>query len=82
MPDRRAGRYKFGREVHVMKKDKAVRKANAKAALAKRLKGLIAPALILAVIAVGVLVITFWREEEERLPLRPRSCRFLPVPAS
>ncbi len=48
-----------------MKKDKAVRKANAKAALAKRLKGLIAPALILAVIAVGVLVITFWREDEE-----------------
>lgn len=66
MPDKkRAGRYKFGREVHVMKKDKAVRKANAKAALARRLKALIAPALIFAVIAVGVLVITFWREEEE-----------------
>lgn len=44
-----------------MKKDKAVRKA----ALARRLKALIAPALILAVIAVGVLVITFWKEEEE-----------------
>lgn len=48
-----------------MKKDKAVRKANAKAALARRLKALIAPALILAVILAGVLVITFWKEEEE-----------------
>lgn len=48
-----------------MKKDKAVRKANAKAALAKRLKALIAPILILIVILAGVLVITFWREEAE-----------------
>lgn len=40
-----------------MKKDKAVRNA--------QLKALIVPALILIVIIVGVLVITFWREEEE-----------------
>ena len=48
-----------------MIKDKAVRKAQVKAALAGKVKALIVPALILIVIIAGVLVVTFWREEEE-----------------
>lgn len=48
-----------------MKKDKGVRKANQKAAFTGRLKAFIAPALILAVILIGVLVVVFWKEEEE-----------------
>ncbi len=47
-----------------MKKDKAVRKA-AGAALVRKLKALIVPALVLLVIMAGVLVVIFWREEEE-----------------
>lgn len=48
-----------------MKKDKAVRKAEMKAALVRQLKALIVPILILSVILAGVLVITLWKEEEE-----------------
>jgi len=48
-----------------MKKDKAVRKSKAKAAMIRQLKALIVPVLILLVIITGVLVITFWKEEEE-----------------
>lgn len=48
-----------------MKKDKAVRKAELKAALLRRLKEFIVPGIILAVIVAGILVVTLWREEEE-----------------
>lgn len=48
-----------------MKKDKAVRKAELKAAALRRLKELIVPSIILAVIVTVILVITLWREEEE-----------------
>lgn len=48
-----------------MKKDRAVRKAERKAALVRQLKALIAPTAILLVIIAGVLVITFWKEEKE-----------------
>ena len=48
-----------------MKKDKAVRKAELKAAVLRRLKELIVPSIILAVIVAVILIITLWREEEE-----------------
>lgn len=48
-----------------MKKDKAVRKAELKAAVLRRLKEFIVPGIILAVIVAGILVVTLWREEEE-----------------
>ena len=48
-----------------MKKDKAVIKAELKAALLKRLKSLIGPMIVLLVIAVGILVIMFYKEETE-----------------
>lgn len=49
-----------------MKKDKAVRKAEIKAALKKQLKSLAGPLVILLIITIGVLVITFWKEEPEQ----------------
>lgn len=48
-----------------MKKDKAVRKAELKAAVLRRLKEFIVPGIILAVIVAGILIVTFWREEKE-----------------
>lgn len=48
-----------------MKKDKAVRKAERKAAFQKRLKSLIVPLIVLAFIAVGVGIVIFWKEEPE-----------------
>lgn len=48
-----------------MKKDKAVRKAELKAAVLRKLKELIVPGIILAVIVTVILVITLWREEPE-----------------
>ena len=48
-----------------MKKDKAVRKAEIKAAVLRQLKSLIAPTIILLFIIAGVLVITFWKDEAE-----------------
>lgn len=47
-----------------MKKDKAVRKAEFKAALKRQLKSLIGPSILLLIIVVGVLIIAFYREEE------------------
>ncbi|MBE6023289.1 MAG: hypothetical protein E7231_08660 [Cellulosilyticum sp.] len=47
-----------------MKKDKSVKKSEMKAEFVKRLKSLIGPLIILAVIGIGVLVISFWEEEE------------------
>ncbi len=49
-----------------MKKDKAVRKSQAKAAVISALKSLIGPVIILAIILAGVLVIMFYQEEEEQ----------------
>lgn len=48
-----------------MKKEKSVRRAEFRAALKAQLKSFIAPAVILAVIAAGVLFVAFWKEEEE-----------------
>lgn len=48
-----------------MKKDKAVRKAEIKAALLRQLKAFIAPVVILLIIIAAVLVIAFWKEEDE-----------------
>ncbi len=48
-----------------MKKDKAVRKAEFKAALIKQLKSMIGPAILLLIIVAGVLFIMFYKEEEE-----------------
>ena len=47
-----------------MKKDKAVRKKELKAALIKKLKSLIGPMILLLIIAAGVLVIALYQEEE------------------
>ncbi|MBP3351988.1 MAG: hypothetical protein J6L65_06245 [Lachnospiraceae bacterium] len=48
-----------------MRKDKAVRIAEMKAAVKSTLKSLIAPVIFLLIIVAGVLVITLWKEEEE-----------------
>ncbi len=48
-----------------MKKDKAVRKAEMKAALINGLKSLIGPVIILAIIVAVILVIVFYKEAEE-----------------
>ncbi len=48
-----------------MKKDKAVRKAEFKAAVKKKLKSMIGPLILLAIILIGVLVIALYQEEEE-----------------
>lgn len=48
-----------------MKKDKAVRKAEFRAALKRGLKSLIGPLVVLLIILVGVLVVMFYQEEEE-----------------
>lgn len=48
-----------------MKKDKAVRKAELKAALIKKLKSMAAPLVILLLIAVGIGIVIFWRDEPE-----------------
>ena len=48
-----------------MRKDKAVRIAEMKAAVKSTLKSLIAPVIFLLIIVAGVLVITLWQEEEE-----------------
>ncbi len=48
-----------------MKKDKAVRKAELKAAVIKQLKSMIGPLIILLIILAGILVITFYKNEEE-----------------
>ena len=48
-----------------MKKDKAVRKAEMKAALINGLKSLIGPVIILAIIMAVILVIVFYKEAEE-----------------
>lgn len=48
-----------------MKKNKAVKKSGMGAAIWKSVKGLIGPVIILAIIIVGVLVITLYEEEEE-----------------
>ncbi|MGN0507193.1 MAG: DUF5696 domain-containing protein [Lachnospiraceae bacterium] len=56
-----------------MKKDKAVRKAELKAALIKKLKSLIGPMITLLVILAAVVVIMLWPEEqivEETIELR------------
>lgn len=47
-----------------MKKDKAVRKKELKAALIKKLKSLIGPMILLLIIVAGVLVIALYQEEE------------------
>ncbi len=48
-----------------MRKDKAVRIAEMKAAVKSTLKSLIGPVIFLLIIVAGILVITFWKEEEE-----------------
>ena len=48
-----------------MRKDKATRKAEFKAAVIKQLKSLIGPVLILLVIVAAVAVILLWPDEEE-----------------
>ena len=48
-----------------MKKDKAVRKAEMKAAIINGLKSLIGPVIILAIIVAVILVIVFYKEAEE-----------------
>ena len=52
-----------------MRKDKAVRKAELKAAFIKQLKSLIGPLIILAIILVAVAVIMLWPDEivEEKI---------------
>jgi len=47
-----------------MKKDKAVRKQEFKAALIRKLKSLIGPMILLLIIVAGVLVIALYQEEE------------------
>lgn len=49
-----------------MKKEKSVRKAEFQAALFRQLKSLIVPFIILAIILIGVLVISFRREKQNR----------------
>ena len=56
-----------------MRKDKAVRKAELKAAFIKKLKSLIGPLIVLALILVAVVVIMLWPktvEEEKVIELR------------
>lgn len=48
-----------------MKKDKAVRKAEFKAALVSKLKSLIGPLILTGIILIGVLVIINYKNEEE-----------------
>lgn len=48
-----------------MKKDRAVRKSEIKAAIKKQLKSLIGPMIILLIILAGVLVITLYKEKPE-----------------
>ncbi len=48
-----------------MKKDKAVRIAEFKAALIKQLKSMIGPLIILLIIMAGILVITFYQNDVE-----------------
>ena len=48
-----------------MRKDKAVRIAEMKAAVKSTLKSLIGPSIFLLIIVAGILVITLWTEEEE-----------------
>lgn len=48
-----------------MKKEKSVRKAEFQAALFRQLKSLIVPFIILAIILIGVLVISFSQGEAE-----------------
>lgn len=48
-----------------MKKNLETRKAELKAALIKQIKSLIGPCIILAIILIGVFVISFWQEEVE-----------------
>ena len=52
-----------------MKKDKATRKAEMKAAVIKQLKSLIGPVIILLIIIAAVAVILLWpdKEEEEQI---------------
>ena len=50
-----------------MKKEKSVRKAEFQAALFRQLKSLIVPFIILAIILIGVLVISFLQGEAEQL---------------
>ena len=54
-----------------MRKDKAVRKAELKAAFIEKLKSLISPLIILAIIVAAVLVIMYWPETvvEEKKPI-------------
>lgn len=47
-----------------MRKDKATRKAEFKAAAVKQLKSLIAPSIVLLIILVAVVAIMLWPEEE------------------
>ncbi len=49
-----------------MKKDKAVRKAEMKAALIRQLKSLIGPLVVLLVIVAGIFVIMFYQGKKER----------------
>ena len=56
-----------------MRKDKAVRKAELKAAFIQKLKSLIGPLIILAIILAAVAVILLWPEtivEEEKIAIR------------
>ena len=48
-----------------MKKDKAVRKAEIKSAIIRKLKSLIGPIIIFLIILAGVLVAAFYKVEEE-----------------
>ena len=48
-----------------MKKDKAVRKAEFRAALKRGLKSLIGPIIACVIILIGILVVMFYQEEEE-----------------
>ncbi len=52
-----------------MRKDKAVRIAEMKAAVKSTLKSLIGPVIILLIIIAGVLVITLYTEEVEEAPI-------------
>lgn len=48
-----------------MKKEKEVRKAEFKKAVIKQLKSMIAPLIILGIIAIGIIVVLFWKKEPE-----------------
>ncbi|MBE5877322.1 MAG: hypothetical protein E7290_10605 [Lachnospiraceae bacterium] len=52
-----------------MRKNRETRKAEFKAAVIKRLKSLIAPCIILAIIVAGAIFIALWQEEEEPIQI-------------